>query len=73
MLSKLAKKHVDQVLSPCKRRRDPGRPAGALLSGDEEGGCNAVNENLDKEAVSDMGGIVHCDACSDGQQHLGLK
>ena len=27
-------------------------------------------ENLDKEAVSNMSGIVHCDASSDGQQHL---
>ena len=33
----------------------------------------AVNANLDEEAVSYMGGIVHCDACSDGQQHLSLK
>ena len=28
------------------------------------------SENLYKEAVSHMGGIVHCDAGSDGQQHL---
>ena len=64
---------MDQVLSPCKRRRDPGWPAGTLLSGDEECGCEAVNQNLDKEAVTNMGGMVHCDACSDGQQHLSLK
>ena len=64
---------MDQVLSPCKRRRDPVWPAGTLLSGDEEGGCEAVNQNLDKEAMTNMGGIVHCDACSDGQQHLSLK
>ena len=32
-----------------------------------------VDENLDKEAVSHMGGVIHCDTGCDRQQHLFVK
>ena len=37
------------------------------------GGLVGFCKNLNKEAVSNMGGIVHCDAGSNGQQHLVLE